>query len=67
MIIVDAMKFACTKIADGTTLVFVTVDADFAYLLVKLKKPQWKNIETIVILKGSHESMLHVNCDMRLQ
>ena len=64
MIIVDAMEFAFMNITDGATLVFITNDVDYAYLLAKLKKPQWK---TIVISKVNHESMLHVSCGMHLQ
>lgn len=63
MIIVDAMEFAFTH-PEGATLCFVTGDVDYAYLLAKLQKPMWR---TIVISKGSLQSMLHVNCDMKMR
>ena len=63
MIIVDAMEFAYLHL-DGATLCFITGDVDYAYLLSKLQKPQWT---TIVISKGSGETMLHVNCDVKLR
>lgn len=63
MIIVDAMEFAYTH-ADGATLCFITADLDYAYLLSKLQKPQWK---TIVISKGNRGSMLRANCDVHMR
>ncbi len=64
MIIVDAMEFAFNNILVGATLVFITCDVDYAYLLAKLRKPQWK---TIVISKTNHNSMLQINCDINLK
>ena len=64
MIIVDAMEFAFTRIQEGATMCFITSDIDYAYLLAKLQKPQWK---TIVISKGSRDSMLQVNCNIKFQ
>jgi hypothetical protein len=64
MIIVDAMEFAFTRIQEGATMCFITSDVDYAYLLAKLQRPQWR---TIVISKGSRESMLQVNCDTKFQ
>lgn len=63
MIIVDAMQFAFTH-PEGATLCFVTGDVDYAYLLAVLQRPQWR---TIVISKGTMQSMLHVNCDMKMR
>lgn len=63
MIIVDAMKFAYTH-RYGATLCFITGDVDYAYLLAELQQPQWT---TIVISKGTIQSMLHVNCDMKMR
>lgn len=63
MIIVDGMEFAFMH-PDGATLCFITGDVDYAYLLAKLQKPQWT---TIVISKGTMQSMLHVNCDMKMR
>jgi hypothetical protein len=39
-------------------------DVDYAYLLAVLQRPQWR---TIVISKGTMQSMLHVNCDMKMR
>jgi hypothetical protein len=63
MIIVDAMQFAFMH-PDGATLCFITGDVDYAYLLAVLQRPKW---QTIVISKGTMQSMLHVNCDMRMR
>jgi hypothetical protein len=64
MIIVDAMEFAFER-PDGAVLCFVTGDTDYAYLLSILQRRQrWR---TIVISQGSLESMLHVNCSVRLR
>lgn len=64
MIIVDAMEWAYSN-PDGATLCFITGDVDFAYLLAKLQqRSQWT---TIVISKGTMQSMLHVNCDMKMR
>lgn len=63
MIIVDAMQFAFTH-PEGATLCFVTGDVDYAHLLAVLQRPQWK---TIVISKGTMQSMLDVNCDMKMR
>ena len=63
MIIVDAMQFAFTH-PEGATLCFVTGDVDYAYLLAVLQRPQWR---TVVISKGTMQSMLHVNCDMKIR
>ena len=63
MIIVDAMQFAFLH-PEGATLCFITGDVDYAYLLAVLQRPQWK---TIVISKGTLQSMLHVNCDMKMR
>jgi hypothetical protein len=62
MIIVDAMQFAFTH-PGGASLCFVTGDVDYAYLLAVLKRPQWRSI---VISKGTMQSMLHVNCDIKM-
>ena len=42
----------------------MTGDVDYAYLLAVLQRPQWR---TIVISKGTLQSMLHVNCDMKMR
>ena len=64
MIIVDAMEWAYSN-PEGATLCFITGDIDFAYLLAKLQqRPQWT---TIVISKDTMQSMLHVNCDMKMR
>jgi hypothetical protein len=63
MIIVDAMQFAFLH-PKGATLCFITGDVDYAYLLAVLQRPQWR---TIVISKGTMQSMLHVNCDMKMR
>ena len=63
MIIVDAMQFAFMN-PEGATLCFITGDVDYAYLLAVLQRPQWR---TIVISKGTMQSMLHVNCDMKMR
>jgi hypothetical protein len=64
MIIVDAMHFAYQH-PDGATLCFITGDVDYAYLLAVLQqRPQWR---TIVISRGTMQSMLHVNCDMKIR
>jgi hypothetical protein len=63
MIIVDAMQFAFLH-PEGATLCFITGDVDYAYLLAVLQRPQWR---TIVISKGTMQSMLHVNCDMKMR
>jgi hypothetical protein len=62
MIIVDAMQFAFAH-PEGATLCFVTVDVDYAYLLAVLQRPQWRSI---VISKGTMQSMLHANCDKKM-
>ena len=63
MIIVDAMHFAFQH-PTGATLCFITGDVDYAYLLATLQRPQWR---TIVISRGTMQSMLHVNCDMKMR
>jgi hypothetical protein len=63
MIIVDAMQFAFLH-PEAATLCFITGDVDYAYLLAVLQRPQWR---TIVISKGTMQSMLHVNCDMKMR
>jgi G3E family GTPase len=63
MIIVDAMQFAFLH-PEAATLCFITEDVDYAYLLAVLQRPQWR---TIVISKGTMQSMLHVNCDMKMR
>jgi NYN domain len=63
MIIVDAMLFAFQH-PDCATLCFITGDVDYAYLLAALQRPQWR---TIVISRGTMQSMLHVNCDMKMR
>ena len=65
MIIVDAMEFAFEHPA-AATLCFVTGDVDYAYLLSVLgkKRPEWR---TVIISRSTMESMLHVNCDIKLQ
>lgn len=63
MIIVDAMQFAFLH-PKRATLCFITGDVDYAYLLAVLQRPQWR---TIVISKGTMQSMLHVNCDMKMR
>jgi hypothetical protein len=63
MIIVDAMQFAFLH-PEGATLCFISGDVDYAYLLAVLQRPQWR---TIVISKGKMQSMLHVNCDMKMR
>ena len=63
MIIVDAMQFAFQH-PNGATLCFITGDVDYAYLLATLQRPQWR---TIVISRGTMQSMLHVNCDMKMR
>jgi hypothetical protein len=63
MIIVDAMQFAFQH-PEGATLCFITGDVDYAYLLAVLQRPQWR---TIVISRGTMQSMLHVNCDMKIR
>lgn len=63
MIIVDAMQFAFQHLG-GAALCFITGDADYAYLLATLQRPQWR---TIVISRGTMQSMLHVNCDMKMR
>lgn len=62
MIIVDAMQFAYMH-PEGATLCFITGDVDYAYLLAALQRPQWR---IIVISKGTMQSMLHGNCDMKM-
>lgn len=62
MIIVDAMQFAFSH-PEGATLCFITGDVDYAYLLAVLQRPQWR---TVVVSKGTLQSMLHVNCDMKI-
>ena len=60
MIIVDAMQFAYQH-PEGATLCFITGDMDYAYLLAVLQRhPEWR---TIVVSRGTMQSMLHVNCD----
>ena len=63
MIIVDAMQFAFQH-QEGAALCFITADVDYAYLLATLQRPQWR---TIVISRGTMESMLDVNCDMKMR
>mmetsp|Transcript_25932 Transcript_25932/g.38394 ORF Transcript_25932/g.38394 Transcript_25932/m.38394 type:complete len:706 (+) Transcript_25932:140-2257(+) len=63
MIIVDAMQFAFQH-PHGATMCFITGDVDYAYLLATLQRPQWR---TIVISRGTMQSMLHVNCDMKMR
>jgi len=63
MIIVDAMQFAFQH-QEGATLCFIAGDVDYAYLLATLQRPQWR---TIVISHGTMQSMLHVNCDMKMR
>jgi hypothetical protein len=64
MVIVDAMEFAFDR-PDGAVLCLVTGDMDYAYLLSILQRRQrWR---TIVISKGSLESMFHVSCSVRLR
>lgn len=63
MIIVDAMQFAFQN-PDGATLCFISGDTDYAYLLAVLQRPQWR---TIVISRGTMQSMLHVNCDIKMR
>eukprot|EP00980_Cylindrotheca_fusiformis_P014320 scaffold3821_cov127-Cylindrotheca_fusiformis.AAC.10 len=63
MIIVDAMQFAFQH-PDVATLCLITGDSDYAYLLATLQRPQWR---TIVISRGTMQSMLHVNCDMKMR
>lgn len=63
MIIVDAMEFAYNNL-NGASLCFITSDVDYAYLLSKLNKPQWK---TIMISRQSRsDSLLYANCDLKL-
>lgn len=64
MIIVDAMNFVMLH-PDGATLCFVTGDIDYAYLLAVLQR--YKQYRTIVISKGTLQSMLDVNCDMKMR
>ena len=64
MIIVDAMNFAMRN-PNGATLCFVTGDVDYAYLLAILQC--YKQYRTIVISKGTLQSMLDVNCDMKMR
>lgn len=64
MIIVDAMNFAMQNPA-GATLCFVTGDVDFSYLLAVLQR--YKQYRTIVISTGTLQSMLDVNCDMKMR
>lgn len=63
MIIVDAMHFAFQH-PECATLCFITGDTDYAYLLATLQRPQWR---TIVISRGTMQSMLHVSCDMKMR
>jgi hypothetical protein len=63
MIIVDAMEFAYKNLG-GATLVFITGDTDFAYMLARLQQPQWR---TVVIARGSMRSMLHMNASTTLR
>ena len=64
MIIVDALFFAFSN-PEGATLCFITSDLDYAYLLAKLQqRPQWT---TIVISKGTMQSLLQVNCNMKMR
>ncbi|CAB9518650.1 Pfam:DUF88 [Seminavis robusta] len=63
MIIVDAMHFAFQH-PECATLCFITGDVDYAYLLATLQRPQWR---TIVISRGTMQSMLHVNSDMKMR
>ena len=64
MIIVDAMNFAMNH-PDGATLCFVTGDVDYAYMLAVLQR--YKQYQTIVISKGTLQSMLDVNADMKMR
>ena len=64
MIIVDAMNFAMRN-PDGATLCFVTGDVDYVYLLAILQC--YKQYRTIVISKGTLQSILDVNCDMKMR
>eukprot|EP00980_Cylindrotheca_fusiformis_P005573 scaffold1183_cov114-Cylindrotheca_fusiformis.AAC.6 len=63
MIIVDAMQFAFQH-PEAATLCLITGDSDYAYLLATLQRPQWR---TIVISRGTMQSMLHVNCNMKIR
>lgn len=62
MIIVDAMEFAYTHL-EGAALCFITNDNDYAYLLTRLRKPEWY---TIVISKCDAESILHINANKKM-
>lgn len=63
MIIVDALTFAYAH-PNAATLCFVTGDMDCAYLLSALQqKSRWR---TVVVSKGSEQSILHINCDVLL-
>ena len=64
MIIVDAMNFAMEN-TSGATLCFVTGDVDYAYMLAVLQR--YKQYRTIVISRGTLQSMLDVNCDMKMR
>jgi NYN domain len=64
MIIVDAMDFVNDR-PNGAVLCFITGDTDYAYLLSKLQRRP--NCRTIVISKGTAESMLHVSCTVKLR
>jgi len=64
MIIVDAMNFAMQN-PEGATLCFITGDIDFSYLLAVLQR--YKQYRTIVISKGTLQSMLDINCDMKMR
>ncbi|EJK71940.1 hypothetical protein THAOC_06575 [Thalassiosira oceanica] len=64
MIIVDAMNFAMNN-PEGATLAFVTGDVDYAYMLATLQPK--KQYRTIVISKGTLQSMLDVNCDIKMR
>ena len=64
MIIVDAMNFAMNN-PEGATLAFITGDVDYAYMLATLQPK--KQYRTIVISKGTLQSMLDVNCDIKMR
>jgi len=64
MIIVDALTFAYAN-PNAASLCFVTGDMDCAYLLSALQ--QRSHLRTVVVSKGSQQSILHVNCDVQLR
>lgn len=64
MIIIDAMEFAFSNLS-GATLCFITGDTDYAYLLAVLQKNP--ELKTIVISKGSIQSMLHYNAHIKMR